>query len=42
MRRDDECEKVMKGNNGGEWSFDGVVLWLGRKRDGDAIEWWGE
>jgi hypothetical protein len=21
---------------------DGVVLWLGRRQNGDMIEWWGE
>jgi hypothetical protein len=26
----------------GGWSSDGVVLWLGRRQNSDAIEWWGE
>jgi hypothetical protein len=40
MRRDDECGTVVKENNGGGWSFDGVVLWLGRRQTGDTVEWW--
>jgi hypothetical protein len=32
----------MKGNDGGGWSSDGVVLWLGRRQNRDAIEWWGK
>jgi hypothetical protein len=34
---------IMKGNDGGRWTFDGMVLWLRRRRqNGDAVEWWGE
>jgi hypothetical protein len=33
---------TVKGNNGDEWSFDGVMLWLGRRQNGDTVEWWGE
>jgi hypothetical protein len=29
-------------NDDGGWSSDDVVLWLGRRQNGDAIEWWGE
>jgi hypothetical protein len=29
VQRDDGCGTVIKGGDGGEWSFDGVVLWLG-------------
>jgi hypothetical protein len=32
----------MKGNDGGGWSSDGVVLCLGRRQNRDAIEWWGK
>jgi hypothetical protein len=30
MRRDDVRETVVKGNNDGKWSSDGMMLWLGR------------
>jgi hypothetical protein len=38
------CERGMtvKENNGGGWNSDDVVLWLGRRQNGDMIEWWGE
>jgi hypothetical protein len=42
MRRDDECGITVKWNNGGGWSSDGVVLWLGRIQNRDAVEWWIE
>jgi hypothetical protein len=42
VRRDDECETAVKGNDDGEWSSDGVVLWLGRRKNGDMVKWWGE
>jgi hypothetical protein len=29
---------TVKGNDGGGWSFDGVVLWLGRRQNGDVVE----
>jgi hypothetical protein len=38
VRRDDESETVVKGNNVGGWIFDGMVLWLRRRQNGDAIE----
>jgi hypothetical protein len=40
--RDNRRETIMKGNNGSGWSSDGMVLWLGSKQNGDAIEWLGE
>jgi hypothetical protein len=36
--RDDERRTAVKGNDGGEWSSDGMVLWLGRRQNGDAVE----
>jgi hypothetical protein len=42
VQRDDGCEIAMKGNDSGGWSYDGVVLWLGRRQNGDTVEWWGE
>jgi hypothetical protein len=42
MRRDDVRETVVKGNNGGKWSSDGMMLWLGRMQNGDTVEWWRE
>jgi hypothetical protein len=30
---------VVKENDGGGWSSDGMVLWLGRRQNGDTIEW---
>jgi hypothetical protein len=42
VQRDDERGTTVKGNGNGGWSSDGVVLWLGRRQNGDAIEWWGE
>jgi hypothetical protein len=40
MRRDDGHEIVVKGTDVGGWSSDGVVLWLGRRQNEDAVEWW--
>jgi hypothetical protein len=40
--RDDGRETMVKGNDSGEWSSDGVVLWLGRRQNGDTVEWWRE
>jgi hypothetical protein len=31
MRRDDGRKTVMKENDDGWWSSDGVVIWLGRR-----------
>jgi hypothetical protein len=36
--RDDEHGMMVKGNNGSGWSSDGVMLWLGRRQNGDTIE----
>jgi hypothetical protein len=41
-QRDDERGTVLKGNDDGRWSSDGVVLWLGRRQNKDAVEWWRE
>jgi hypothetical protein len=30
---------TVKGNDGGGWSSDDVVLWLGRRQNGDTAEW---
>jgi hypothetical protein len=38
----DECGTTVEENDGGGWSFDGVVLWLGRRQNRDVVEWWGE
>jgi hypothetical protein len=32
---------MVKGNDDGGSSSNGVVLWLGRRQNGDVIEWWG-
>jgi hypothetical protein len=42
VRKDDERETAVKGNIDGGWSSDDVVLWLGRRQNGDVVEWWGE
>jgi hypothetical protein len=42
VQMDDGCEVAVKGNNGGGWSYDSMVLWLGRRQNGDTVEWWGE
>jgi hypothetical protein len=36
---DDGHEIVVKGNDSGRWTSDGMVLWLGRRQNGDAVEW---
>jgi hypothetical protein len=36
--RDDGHGTVVKGNDGGGWSSNGVMLWLGRRQNGDAVE----
>jgi hypothetical protein len=33
------CGTRVKGNDGCGWIYDGVVLWLGRRQNGDTIEW---
>jgi hypothetical protein len=42
VQRDDGCGTIVKGNDDGRWSSDGVVLWLGRRQNEDAVEWWRE
>jgi hypothetical protein len=42
MRWDNECGTTVKGYDNGQWSSDGVVLWLARMQNGYVIEWWGE
>jgi hypothetical protein len=39
VRRDDECEMAVKGNDNGGWSSDDVVLLLERRQNRDAVEW---
>jgi hypothetical protein len=39
---DARCETTVKGNDISGWSSDGVMFWLGRMQNRDAIEWWGE
>jgi hypothetical protein len=38
VRRDDECETTVKGNDGGGWSPNDMVLWLGRRQNRDTVE----
>jgi hypothetical protein len=38
VRRDDGRKTTVKGNDGNKWSSDGVVLWLERMQNRDAIE----
>jgi hypothetical protein len=33
---------MRKWNNDDEWSSDDVLLWIGRRQNGGAVEWWGE
>jgi hypothetical protein len=40
--RDDGRGTAMKENDGGGWSSDDMMLWLGRRQNRDVIEWWGE
>jgi hypothetical protein len=42
VRRDNEHRIAVKENNGGGWSSNGVVVWLGRRQNEDVIEWWRE
>jgi hypothetical protein len=39
MWRDNRRGPVEKGNHVGDWSSDGMMLWLGRRQNGDTIEW---
>jgi hypothetical protein len=36
------CGTTVKENDGGGWSSDDVVLWLGRRQNKDMVKWWGE
>jgi hypothetical protein len=36
--RDDRRGTTVKGNDSGGWSSDGVVLWLRRRQNIDAVE----
>jgi hypothetical protein len=42
VRRDDGRGTTVKENDGNRWSSDGMVLWLGRRQNEDAVEWRGE
>jgi hypothetical protein len=33
-------ETIVKENDSGGWSSDKLVLWLGRRQNGDVVEWW--
>jgi hypothetical protein len=38
MQRDDGHVITVKGNDGGRLSFDGVVIWLGRRKNENTAE----
>jgi hypothetical protein len=40
--RDDGRATTVKLNDGGRWSFNDMVLQLGRRQDGDIVKWWVE
>jgi hypothetical protein len=42
VQRDDGRVTAIKENDDNGWSSDGVVLWLGRRQNGDVVEWWRE
>jgi hypothetical protein len=42
VQRDDGHGTVVKGNDGGGWSSNDVVLGIGGMQNGDVVEWWGE
>jgi hypothetical protein len=42
VQKNDGHGTMVKENDGGKWSSDGVVLWLGRRQNRDVVEWWGE
>jgi hypothetical protein len=42
IRRDDERVTAVKGHDGDGWSFDNVMVWLGWRKNGDAVEWYRE
>jgi hypothetical protein len=39
VRRNDGHGMMVKGNDDDGWSFDGVVLWLGKRQHGDTVDW---
>jgi hypothetical protein len=39
VRRDDGRETPVKENDDDGWRSDGMVLWVGMRQNGDAIEW---
>jgi hypothetical protein len=39
VQRDDGRKTAVTGNDDGGWSFDGMVLWLGRRQNRDVVEW---
>jgi hypothetical protein len=41
-RKDDGRGTAMKENDNDGWSSDCVVLWLGKRQNGDIVERWGE
>jgi hypothetical protein len=42
VRRGDVHRTTVEGNDDSRWNSDGVVLLLGRRENGEAVEWWGE
>jgi hypothetical protein len=42
VRRDDGRGTEVKENDGGGWSSNVVVFWLGMSQNGDTVEWWEE
>jgi hypothetical protein len=38
VRRDNGRETTVKGNNDNGWSSNGVVIWLERRQNRDAVE----
>jgi hypothetical protein len=40
IRRDDERVTAVKGHDSDGWSFDNVMVWLGWRKNGDAVEWY--
>jgi hypothetical protein len=38
VRRNHGCGTTVKVNDGGGWSSDGVILWLERRQNRDAVE----
>jgi hypothetical protein len=38
--RDDGCGTAIKVNDDSGWSSNDMMLWLGRRQNGDVVEWW--